>query len=438
MAMKIRWWLAVAAALTGLTLSSCAPIPSDSDLVARFGAGGFQSYAYFTLPKVTVLHSPMQPTNSQAVTYTAKAHAPLGVSVIKIWRWSLGYGKFCVDWVGGQCVPLKGPQVTLIKTCNFPEAPVDAVCAVQNGPYADGSFITYGATTRDIKGNAAEDRWIGFAAGAYPTPNDPIPIYVRGDPATSVDIVFVPDKDYVTFLSSSLAVDPNAQFKSDVERFVTQGYFVQPAVSDSRDRWNFYVTYKPGVAVGYMVKPPAGYVSCQNTFPSNWTTLAATVDAAAFVHTRTTDVDGNVFRDCSPPPAASGPNPFSITSSGTVSTIVHETGHAVFALSDEYCCDGGIITNSWPDQNMFTSQSACQTSAVAHGVPIANCVQLTTTVRFCGGTNPDGTPAIGGPGSTNNQWAQDVAGDLMGCGANSGAAAGTLDERRVYWYYDHL
>jgi hypothetical protein len=131
-----------------------------------------------------------------------------------------------------------------------------------------------------------------------------------------------------------------------------------------------------------------------------------------------------------------------ITANGSASTIVHETGHAVFGLSDEYCCDGAIVTTAWPHPNMFASQSDCQTSAVAHGVPVANCIQLTPTVRFfCGGTAPSTTipggttPVLGG---TNNQWVQDADSDLMGCGANSGGAAGTLDESRIYWYYDHL
>ena len=401
-----------------------------------------------TVPSVRAMHSPLQPTNSETVTFTARARAPAGLSQITIWQRSFQYGGDCAAWVAGKCVPLKTFVALPIKTCTLSGAPTVDTCTVDVGPFQDGSFITYGATAKDVNGWGAEDRWIGFAAGEYPYPDDPIPVYVRGEGTDSVDIVFIPDRDYVQRRVPAPVIlnNGNQRFLADVHRLLTDGYFANTLIDATRKRWNFYVTYKRGSVIGSQPQPapPAPPVpSCQITPPSNWANLAAVVNTAAYVHTRTIGPDGNQFRDCAPGFATTGANAFMITASGTASTAVHETGHAAFGLSDEYCCDGGIITTAWPHPNMFATQADCQTSATAHGVPMGNCTMITTTTGFCGGTvpppagSPPGTPPAPVLGATNNMWRQDDDSDLMGCGANTGGAAGTLDVQRILWYYDN-
>jgi hypothetical protein len=272
-----------------------------------------------------------------------------------------------------------------------------------------------------------------FAAGqprthTDETLNEPVPIYVRNDPAKAANVVFVPDDDYAGNFQ---------QFVADVEPLIRKGYFADSLFGTSRSRWNFYVTYNTGRASGYVTPPRVP--SCEIKYPSNWATLAATADVAAIVHTRTIGSDGNVFRNCAPGFSTASAGSFMITSASPhVSTVVHETGHALFGLSDEYCCDGGVIKTTWPHQNLFPTDPACKSSASAHGVAQTNCVKLTTSSpadRACGGKDSSGNLVIG---PTNNQFVQDSAGDLMGCYKGSAAAAtpGTLDTARISWWFD--
>jgi hypothetical protein len=86
----------------------------------------------------------------------------------------------------------------------------------------------------------------------------------------------------------------------------------------------------------------------------------------------------NPFRDCSSFTVAGGGG-----ASGTVETtetnpgplFVHESGHFLFALVDEYCCNGGYRTDL-PCPNLYESQTACQSAAPAVGASTAQCTQI--------------------------------------------------------------
>jgi hypothetical protein len=56
-------------------------------------------------------------------------------------------------------------------------------------------------------------------------------------------------------------------------------------------------------------------------------------------------------------------------------TFVHESGHMLYALGDEYCCDGGYGSNSTP-RNVHPSQAACETVATSIGVSKSLCVRI--------------------------------------------------------------
>jgi hypothetical protein len=202
------------------------------------------------------------------------------------------------------------------------------------------------------------------------------------------------------------------------------GYLAHTQVTNNRDKWNFYVNPVTG---GLMQTTIGTVVNRSMTQPTNWAQVSAIADAVAYVHNNADWRDFASF-------GGGGIGSFTIEASLT-GTILHETGHAIFGLSDEYCCDGGIITTSWQHENMFSSQASCQASAGVHGIAAANCSQLTTTNGFCGGADASGNPILGG---TNQQWRQDAAGDLMGCGGNAGANAGVLDDSRIHWLYDSL
>jgi hypothetical protein len=98
--------------------------------------------------------------------------------------------------------------------------------------------------------------------------------------------------------------------------------------------------------------------------------LAATyTDAEAVIHD-----DANNQRSCA-----------SITLGGSAwiwgndpqsaETFIHESGHMLYGLADEYCCDGGYTSVSTP-HNIHSSKAACETVATSIGVSKSLCVQI--------------------------------------------------------------
>jgi hypothetical protein len=47
-------------------------------------------------------------------------------------------------------------------------------------------------------------------------------------------------------------------------------------------------------------------------------------------------------------------------------TFVHESGHALFGLRDEYCCDSRYFQND-PNPNIWSSEDACRDDAADEG-----------------------------------------------------------------------
>ncbi|MDN8616480.1 hypothetical protein [Variovorax ginsengisoli] len=368
---------------------------------------------------VRAIHEPFHPSSTQQITLSAEAESTRGIAEISIVQRTLTRDRYCAPYVAGECLPLPTIKETTVQTCQIEPPSSPASCRALVGPFQDGSFVTYGARAKDATGMVAGDQWIGFGVGAQADPSEPIAVYVRSDAAKAVDVVMVP-VDY----NGTPGRGP-ADFASDARRLIVDGYLAHAQITGNRSKWNFYLNPATG---GLVRSNISGTEQRSITQPANWTRIAATANAAAYVHHDAT------WRDFGNFGGANGVGQLTIQA-GTPGTIVHETGHAVFGLSDEYCCDGGIISTSWPHENMFTSLAACQASATAHGLPTASCTQLTTTNGFCGGADASGTPILG---STDLKWRQDTASDLMGCGGNNGAAGGILDSERIQWYYNTL
>ena len=338
-------------------------------------------------PNVFVLHSPIQPSNTQPVTYTATAVDSDGVASIEIWE-DRNTLTTCSN--GMQCAT--HVSTSRLRICNFSPPITNATCTFTTGSgYPDSSFIGYRMVATDSRGNNASEGWIYFAAGAYPWPNNPIPIYGRGAPGEKLDVIFIPDTDYN---------GNNNQFMQDTSNLVANAYLsTQPFARDIRlwrSMYNFYLTYQTGDA--------KGYGSGCNQAPSNWTTLRAIVNSGGILH-------NNALRDCG---GIGDGSLFSVQVGGTFTnpTAVHESGHSVFSMADEYCCDGGYWQIG-PEANVFSSQSNCQTNATSHSWPTTDCVQIGTT----------------------GWWRSDGANDLMQNNNSNTNAYGRSDDGRVFWMY---
>jgi len=202
-------------------------------------------------------------------------------------------------------------------------------CTVTQGPFAAGSTIAYGCRVR----YAGREVWTGWRLVQIDMPtsgNRAIPIIYTGPRSSSIDILFVPDRD-----NYSGGTDP--QFRSDVKSVIKNGYYAEDIFLIHQDKLNFWIALDTGDA-----EP-----GCDHELPDNWDDEYAFVDAGALLHT-------DNFRDCAP----GGERIFS-SEPYNPRTVLHETGHRPFGLADEYCCDGGYFQAA-PYPNVYDEPADCQ------------------------------------------------------------------------------
>jgi len=345
-------------------------------------------------PSVLITQSPVQPTNAQNVTYTAQTSGP-GITSVEIWesRYALN-GDVCDmrNFIG--CAFFL--STTLLHTCAYAFPASSPTCSFTTAaPYPDGSIIGFKSVVHAVDGSQGTDGWIYYVAGA-PSIFDPVPIRLSADSSQAIDVVFIPDTDF-----NGNDID----FINAVTNLVNQGYLSsQPFaqhVRPWRGLWNFYVTYQTSH------DPTA---PC-NGSPANWTALRAVVDNGVKVHK-------TPLRDCS----YFGPENGAMMSvtAGDFPTLLHESGHGVFGLADEYCCDGGYRQPSnavIPQPNVFSSLNNCQSNAAGHGWPITDCTQICSPGGQC-----------------VNWWRSDNGNDIMATGLATDDY-GRSDEIDVYWLY---
>ncbi len=333
-------------------------------------------------PEVFILHSPIQPSSSQAVTYTATASDPDGIAsiVISEERRTLGLcdGQKCSIFVA----------TSNIQRCLFTSPyQITQPCTVTTtSAYPDASHIGYRVTATNGTGGTSTEGYVYFAAGVFPWPNDPIPIYVRGDPAAKIDLVFIPDTDYGL---------NNTGFMDDVTTFVRDAFFSElpfaQEIRNHRAMWNFYITYQQGNA-----QP-----GCIRDEPMNWNTLRATVNSGFIVHNQ-------LFRDCS---GIGEGSTFSAEPTSLVVSI-HELGHSAFSLADEYK-GGGLFGSTLPEHNVFNGKTKCKQNAIAHGWPHQNCKII-----------------------KRPWWRSDKGADIMKDTSSANNMPGPSGQGRYSWHYN--
>jgi len=294
-----------------------------------------------TGPRLTLRHTPFHPGNNQNVTFQIHATDGEGVKEIRLYVYE--YELYLNNGVASANIRAGGTW-GLVKTWNISPSSTNVDVSHTLSGFPANSLITYKAVVIDTDGTS-KDGEIGFAAGDWPWPHLAIPLYGHGAPASRIDICFVPDEDY----------NQNwATFLADMEDLLYNGYFLNEMVNNYRGNWYFYYTRNEGDAnesPRRLVLPP------QASSMTN-------IDVFAILH-------NTVFRD-----ARSG-NKFT-TEPVNIGTAVHETGHAVFNLADEYCCDGGyweLTTHA----NLYDTQTECQDHNRSHGWPENDCTEFTAT-----------------------------------------------------------
>ena len=147
-------------------------------------------------------------------------------------------------------------------------------------------------------------------------------LILQQDLDDALNIVFVPDGSYGDIENDITA---RQAFLDDLAGVINEGYWENNAFFRNLGLVNYFYTTEQG-----SVTPPTGSGICPDIdVPLTVQLGAAFADLILVLHT-------NTLRDCRfGNVASSEPTSFR--------TVVHESGHALFNLPDEYCCDGGYF-----------------------------------------------------------------------------------------------
>lgn len=165
-------------------------------------------------------------------------------------------------------------------------------------------------------------------------------LVLKDDLDAAFNIVFVPDDSY----GDMSALANRQAFVTDIADVVENGYWQNQAYFNGLFHYNYFYMTESG-SVTPRPDTPEGDFQCPTvTWPSEADTDAAFADQLLLIHS-------NTLRDC-------GGGGRATAEPTSFRTVVHETGHGLFGLPDEYCCDS--FYRSVPPV-MYASESECDT-----------------------------------------------------------------------------
>jgi len=241
-----------------------------------------------------------------------------------------------------------------------------------------------------------------------------IPLIGNGPPGMCYDILFIPDETYKGDLDT---------FKSDIYNIATNRINSIELLKERQKSFNFYYIDDYAYVSGYKSQenPPDFNAPKQMDFAS-----ISFVDAICVVHK-------NQFRDWAG--SYNGIPIFTSHSSGTtiyplipnMPSFIHELGHALFKLKDEYCCDSYYFQND-PMPNIWSSELNCKDDAIKEGW------DLNSIVQFC----PAGCLGSESCNCGSGYWKIDKNDCIMGNMSPIHWYFGPACERKISWEFDHL
>lgn len=191
----------------------------------------------------------------------------------------------------------------------------------------------------------------------------PVPSRTTGNPNGKIDVVFVPDDDYGTADQIDTWLP---QFLSHVNQQIDDRLGGRAPVSGNLNKFNFYYTRDQGSVSD-------SNCAQRRSLPRNIIRDCPFADVFVVLHT-------TIFDDCS---TRGNRAPSIFSAEGPPGrSFIHESGHAIFDLSDEYpdppqeACTGYFQADPCP--NTWNSLQQCRNDAVAEGWDPDDCFQFVT------------------------------------------------------------
>ena len=346
--------LGIACALALLTAGACkggASLATAETAAAPMAlhlgrAGGFDDW----------MHHPLRPRDGEAVTFSAHALDRATLAGVELYVYEYELYR---DRVGRPSQRRRPGGVWGLQR-RWGAAPgrggldLAHTLAAGFGPHTRVEYV-WRALAAD---GTPSDRFARFDAGTSPWPRDKVLLYSasRRPMSETIDIGFFRDVDYADSLE---------RYRADVDAMVREGFLAEAAFGSDREHWAFYTTDRAadGAAI-------SADVTNQDLLPEFLTDFSIPgIDAFCLLH-RESYTDRSLLLEN-----------FHTLSNNLFSaeaynhgTAVHECGHAVFHLSDEY--DGCACFQTEASSNVFREAADCATWNVVNGFPAEDCFEL--------------------------------------------------------------
>ncbi len=177
---------------------------------------------------------------------------------------------------------------------------------------------------------------VTYATRPYPVSDEPAPVYCQGDPDDVFDVVFIPDTDITTM----------SDFYDNCRGAISEAFFDEPHTRYWRRQYNFYINPDEGTATDYDLISTDGY----HQVPSNNASLLF-AEGRVLMHQ-------NSLRDY----AYGGLFSTEMQNRGT---IMHESGHSLYSLADEY--GSGVHWQEAELPNNWSSLAGAQAAGSTYG-----------------------------------------------------------------------
>ncbi|UCC67248.1 MAG: hypothetical protein JSV79_08910 [Armatimonadota bacterium] len=296
---------------------------------------------------VAPMHYPIYPTSGESVGYSVEVNSGGcgGVQRVTLYESVITIKKSSQKWWTYN----PGPE-TVLKEWKPKDLPDSSEYGWwKMGGYGADRLVRYRVEVEAADGTTVSQE-VWYAIRPYPGLGHPAPVYCQGEPGWVFDIVFIPDKS-LTDLDL---------FRTQCRYMILDAMFAESTIGLFRNSFNFYINPQPGTAV------EKGY----HVFPSNKANLTF-AEALAVMHGHTWSMvkPGARWIDCANPA-------FRIFSAYQKDrgAMVHEAGHVLFGLADEYA-EGGhhqepILPNNWK------KKADAQADAPKRGKPAANAREI--------------------------------------------------------------
>jgi hypothetical protein len=343
-----------------------APVKTRLVLGLAIAAGGCSSIS------LSALHDPLYRASPHTSTITARASdSEKGVSEIRIDAIE-GELTACTENGGlPSLIPCRIHAVSRTRVCTFANETGPVSCAL-GLPLGDRRLITYTTSARNGAGRTTSTGAITYAAGAPLTQTQFMsfftipwetarPVWWHTDtPSGSgaddrIDVGFFPDADFGT----------NYQAFTSGMQTVSLGAFFN-------DTDQFAATYRIWKnSFNLWAGPPGadGEEGCSRSLTGSASTIAGVTEGDVILHQ-------NAFRDCAAI-SQGGAGTTQIGLSDAAWVFVHESGHFLHGLGDEYV-GGGNWSVSDP-ANVYDSKASCEAAAATLSINPSFCAQIGTT-----------------------------------------------------------